>query len=381
MPPKVIDVQSADDIRDVVHRTVQALAEGKLVVVPTETVYGLAASALAPGSVERLLGAKHRVRGQALTLAVKSAGEARDFVPDMSLIAQRLARRCWPGPLTLVLPNRHPEGLARQLPPLVAEAVSPEGTLGLRVPDHRLLLDVLRLLSGPLVLTSANQSGMPAAVSAQDALEQLGDEVDLILDDGRSPLGQASSVVRVEDRRVQLLREGVVSASHIRRLCGFMVLVVCTGNTCRSPMAEVLLRRRLAQRFGCTPEELEDRGVLVMSAGIAAMAGGRAAAEAVTTMQERGLDLSRHESQPVSPRLAQYTDLILTMTSTHREALIHQWPNLADRTFTLCDGGDIADPIGHPLEAYRLCADQIDEALAQFIGRWKFEELLAEELP
>ena len=101
MPAVVIDLRHADDLRDVVHQTVQALAEGKIVAFPTETVYGLAASALDEQAVERLAAIKGRKQGHPLTLAIKSADEARDYVPDMSPLAQRLARRCWPGPVTL----------------------------------------------------------------------------------------------------------------------------------------------------------------------------------------------------------------------------------------------------------------------------------------
>ena len=98
MPPVVVDVRAAEDLRDVVHRAVQAVAEGKLVVFPTETVYGLAAQALQPEAVRRLSEVKGREEGHPLTLAIKSAEEARDYAPDMSLLAFRLARRCWPGP-------------------------------------------------------------------------------------------------------------------------------------------------------------------------------------------------------------------------------------------------------------------------------------------
>src|SRR5438105_14319783 len=103
MSPVVINVANAEDPRDVVHRAVQALAEGKLVAFPTETVYGLAASALSETAVERLLAVKGRAAGHPLTLAIKSADDALDYVPRLSPLGRRVARRCWPGPLTLVV--------------------------------------------------------------------------------------------------------------------------------------------------------------------------------------------------------------------------------------------------------------------------------------
>ena len=133
----------------------------------------------------------------------------------------------------------------------------------------------------------------------------------------------------------------------LRRLSSLMLLFVCTGNTCRSPMAELLCRDMLAKRLNCKIDELEDRGVLVMSAGIAAMLGGTASSEAVQVMADLGLDLSGHETQPLTEPLVRHADVIYTMTRAHREAIVAQWPSAAERTWLLsCDGTDICDPIG-----------------------------------
>ena len=365
MPPVVVDVRAAEDLRDVVHRAVQAVAEGKLVVFPTETVYGLAAQALQPEAVRRLSEVKGREEGHPLTLAIKSAEEARDYAPDMSLLAFRLARRCWPGPVTLVVGNSHPESLVKQLPESVQRAVSLNDTIGLRVPGHEIILDCLRMVAGPLVLTSANRTGQPEPRTAQEAIEALGDDVGLVLDDGPSRFGQPSSVVRVTGNQYEILREGVVPGKTLNRLSSLMVLFVCTGNTCRSPMAESICRKLLAERLDCTPEELDDRALVVMSAGVAAMSGGRASSEAEQVMADMGLaDLRRHETQPLTESQVRYADVIYTMTRSHRQAIVAQWPDAAERTRLLCaDGSDIPDPIGGPLERYQRCALQIEAEL------------------
>ncbi len=357
--PLVIDIRSAEDSRDVVHRAVQSLAEGKLVVFPTETVYALAASALNADAVRKLLAAKHRTAGP-LTLAIKSADDALDYIPRMSPLALRLARRCWPGPVTLVCPDNHPDSLITRLPATVRKAISPDGTLGLRVPGHQVFLDVLRMLAGPVAITSANRTGQPESLTAQDVVRALGDDVNLVLDDGRSRFGQTSSVVRVDDNNLEVLRAGVVSEHTLKRLSSFLILFVCTGNTCRSPMAEVLCRKLLADRFQCKPEELEDRGIMIMSAGISAGMGGRPAAEAVNTMQAMNIDLSQHESQPLTAQLVRHADMIWTMTRSHRQAILNQWPEASRRCELMCmDMRDIADPIGGPLEQYQRCAEQL----------------------
>jgi protein-tyrosine phosphatase len=161
----------------------------------------------------------------------------------------------------------------------------------------------------------------------------------------------------------------VVPEQTLKRLSSLMILLVCTGNTCRSPMAEVLARKLIAERLGCKPQELADRGVMVMSAGISAMMGARPSPEAVQVMASMGLELADHESQPLSAQLVRHADIIWTMTRSHRQAIAAQWPEALARTTVLgTNQTDIADPIGGPLECYAECAQQIKTELEKRIA-------------
>jgi tRNA threonylcarbamoyl adenosine modification protein (Sua5/YciO/YrdC/YwlC family) len=305
---------------------------------------------------------------------VRSVEDALDYAPDLGLKAERLGRRCWPGPVTLVVKHGEDEGLARQLPPEVRAAVAPNGEIGLRAPAHPTILDVLRMLAGPIVLTSANRSGEPPAVTAEEAVRALGDRVALVLDDGPCRYGQASTVVRVGPDKCECLREGVVPRDALERLAGMMIVVVCTGNTCRSPMAEAMLKKLAAEKLGCSVSELDSRGVTIMSAGVSAAPGGCAAPEAVATMKSRGIDITCHETQPLTDKLVRFADLVLTLTNGHRQQILRRWPEAATRTQTLrLDQVDIDDPIGGPPEVYQRCAIEIEEALRERVKGLEFK--------
>lgn len=368
MTAVILDLKSSEDPRDIVHQAVEALSAGKIIAIPTETVYGLAASALHPEAVKRLVEIKGRSKDKPLAFAIKSADDALDYVPNMSCIARRIARRSWPGPITLVLDTDHPDSVIHRLEPSVREATIPEGTVGLRVPDHELTLQIMRLCAGPIVLTSANLSGDSPAIDGVEVRDKVGEHIDLILDDGPAKFGQASSVVRIKDNEIDVLRTGLVDEATIEKLTHFIALVVCTGNTCRSPMGEGLLAQRIADRLGVSMASLEGQGVTVMSAGIAAMPGSPAADQAIEVMRQVGVDISHHQSQPITGRLAKFADVILTMTNGHRQALISHWPMLETRTKTVRrDGGDIGDPIGRPIAIYRATAEQIDQQLSEWV--------------
>ena len=151
--------------------------------------------------------------------------------------------------------------------PTSLQTLYKDNSIGIRCPDHPVASLLLRLVHLPVVAPSANYAGQPPATDADQVVSQLADDVDMILDGGPCKHKQSSTVALVDKDGVKLLREGVYAASDLQRMSKVTFLFVCTGNTCRSPMAEGFFRKYLAEKIGCGVDEVEERGYKVHFCG------------------------------------------------------------------------------------------------------------------
>lgn len=189
---------------------VRAAKDGRLVVLPTDTVYGIGADAFNSGAVAALLAAKGRGRDMPVPVLVGSWHTIEGLVYTVPQAARELIRAFWPGALSLVV---------RQAPSLQWDLGDADGTVMLRMPLHPVAIEVLRAV-GPMAVSSANISGHPPAVTVNEAREQLGDQVQVYLDGGPAEQRAASTIVDLTGPSPRILREGPISAAAIATVLG-----------------------------------------------------------------------------------------------------------------------------------------------------------------
>jgi len=347
--------------RDLLDRVRAVLLEGGLVAFPTETVYGLAARADRADALDRLRALKGRPEDLPLTWHVGSSAALRRF-ERVSPLALRLVARYWPGPLTLVLPGV-PNGL---------EPLTRNGWTGVRLPAHRGCAGILEALEFPVAMTSANRHGAAPATDADTLERAFGAEIEWILDGGPSRLSESSSVLRLGPGHFELLRPGLFTLEQLRLAAGLRIAFVCTGNTCRSPMAEGLARKLLSERLSVRGDELGQFGFELCSLGVHAAVGQPASKDALAVMREQEIDISAHASRAAAAEDMTRFEHVYCMTRGHRAALAATLPPGKDRKLELLDpnGNDIPDPIGGTRADYQQTAEAIAACLKLRLEAW-----------
>jgi protein-tyrosine phosphatase len=321
-----------------------ALKAGGVVVLPTETVYGLAADLGKSAAVARVL----ELRGNAdLPRIVWHAGSIEEAKIAPCGVLGRMVRKFWPGPLTII--------------PASGEAV--------RVTSHKAALEIIRVSGVRVGATAACLPAGVPAVTGEEAVAQFRAKVDVIVDDGATKHRNVSTVVRIASPRLDVVREGAIPRSVLDEINVASILFVCSGNTCRSPMAERLMRRAIAKKFGVGDGEIEAQGYRILSAGTGAAAGSRASDEAVAALKENGIDAEDHRSRPVTRALVEDADRIYAMMRTHLRAVQGLAPVCAANAALLDpSGADVADPFGSSLTIYRESLKRIQELVQKRMG-------------
>jgi protein-tyrosine phosphatase len=324
---------------------------GGLVIFPTETVYGIAVDLNNKNALARLSQVKKRPFDKPITVHIGDRDELRKYVDRIPSVARRLIKRFWPGPLTIIFPTKGGQ------------------TIGIRYPSHKVACELIRKAGVEVGAPSANISSEPPCKDAQEAIKIFSDNVDIIIDAGKTKFGASSTVVSITGDYLKILREGVIPSSLLENFDYRLVLFVCTGNTCRSPMASAIFKSMLAKKHNINDHQVEEKlKIKIISAGTNAGVGLSMAHNARNVLKEMGLEPEEHKSQPLTISLIDEADLIFAMTSEHLK-FIEELSLEARKKARLLDphGNDIEDPIFGDINVYRNCANKIRVGLSKLM--------------
>ena len=350
MKTKVVRINPKVPEADLVLDAAHLLHRGGLVIFPTETVYGIAADYSNPQAMRRLRDVKQRSADKPFSVMIAQKELIRNYTDCDDPKLFKLIDRYWPGPLTVIVPTGRFGG-----------------TLGIRIPDHPVAAKLVENAHCTVAAPSANIEGQPAPTTCAEALRDLDGLVDLAIDGGRVDIGTASTIVDFSQGGAPaVVRAGVISSIDVQKATEHPhVLFVCTGNSCRSVMAEYLFRKMLQDR----PD------VAIASAGTGVYFQGSASSEALKVLKDEGIDAHAHVSQPVTNMLLKKSDLVFVMTRAHRTQVLERVPGVEKRVYLLGEFSsrkvhherdlDIPDPIGKTHGEYCECLQTIKDCLGR----------------
>ncbi len=371
---EIINLAQNENRRDLVHHLVFQLVEGKIIAFPTETVYSVCAYSIHQEAIQKLLSfpAKNNTQTKNGTsqclLVLKGLTEFQDFFPERTDLEQKLLRRSWPGPLIARILANENEGLFHSFSSTLKDSLRTQNSVNsirVRCPAHSLIHEIMQLLPAPLVfLDEMSQNDSHPITTMEHVQEKYPELLDVIVDDGPTRYSDFSSEIDISNNHWELIHSSIIDEQVLSEMTNRFFLFVCTGNTCRSPLAEGLFRKILAEKVGCKEAELHEQGYIVASAGIAATYGAPASLESIEVAETENVDINSHQSQPLSQNLVDEADYIFTMTRQHRDFIISAKPDAADRVKLLSqDGMDILDPIGGDYSIYEACKKEIEQNL------------------
>lgn len=363
---EIVYIESVKDT-EAIERAGRLLRKGGIVAFPTETVYGLGAKAECE-VLARLDAVKGREPMKRYSLHIGSFEELSRYVLRPSLQAKKLMRNVWPGPVTIVFePDMDSlKKIRSTLPSETYKILYQDGSLGVRYPDNPAACAVLTAAVAPIIAPSANPAGQAPAVSAHEVSAYFGGRIDMIIDaPGACKYRLNSTVVKVGKRGLEVLREGIYRRERILEAATVNILFVCTGNTCRSPMAEALSRKYFADKFDCGLDEVAGFGYSIKSAGVAVFEAMPASCHALEVSRQRGTPLDSHRSRALTESMIQEADLVFVMNQNHLQVVADIVGNAESRCFLLDAAGAVADPAGYDIGVYRACAEQIERCIQE----------------
>ncbi|MFH1856189.1 MAG: L-threonylcarbamoyladenylate synthase [Candidatus Omnitrophota bacterium] len=328
------------------------LEQGQLIVFPTETVYGVACFYDSEEGKRKIFEIKKREEKKKLPVMVNDIAVIKEYFKcESSFLVEEVTRKFMPGPVTVILKCADGQNI------------------GFRIPDDRFVLDLISFCGRPLAVTSANLSGEEAAVDFKEAYDIFHDKVSAIVDGGKRGSGLSSTVIDLTGQNMLVLREGAYDKDLIETALANpkKILFVCTGNTCRSVMAEAILEKMI--------EDKKIEGMKVASAGISAFDGMPPTRETAYELEQAGVRTELGVSKSVNEYMLQEADLILVMERRHLDYIISSDSELKRKTFLFLEfafgikDGSVLDPIGGGMHEYHKIFSLIEEGIQKIIKK------------
>lgn len=208
MTTEVFDWQEKINEQEL-NKTVDILQNGGIVIFPTETVYGIGANAYNEESVKRIYEVKNRPDEKPLSILVSGIGEIEKYAIIENDIERKIINHFMPGPLTIILKKKNG---------IFDYVSSGKNTIGIRIPDNKIILEILKKVNIPIVAPSANISGLPSGIDLEDILKDFEGKVDVCINGGKAKLGESSTIVKVEDGKPVIIRQGKITLEDIENI-------------------------------------------------------------------------------------------------------------------------------------------------------------------
>jgi L-threonylcarbamoyladenylate synthase len=347
----------------------QVIMRGDIVGFATETVYGVGVMAANNEAMRKLRNLKSRPLGP-FSVLVSGVEDVRKYVKKIPLRANWIMSKTWPGPVTLLLEaaGKFPDKKLQHTKGLY-ETLTLDGVIGLRCPDEPMAAAMLEKIDGPVVAPSANLAGQRSPRTAAEVLEGLGSKIDLLIDSGASKYGKDSTILRFTENSWEIVRPGVYDKPAVDKLMKHKIIFVCTGNTCRSPMAAGIAKKLIAEVLGLRAENLHKNGVDIVSVGLYCSNGSPVSPESVFAAEKFDVDISHHKSRKLTQEMVKSADVVLCMTEFHVGQVRALIEKSVDKIQLLDEQEDVPDPIGGGADIYVRTAEHIERALQLRITR------------
>jgi len=359
-----IDPRNPDP--NIIQEAVKCIRNGGVILYPTDTLYGLGVDAFNKKAIHKLYNIKQRDMRLPISIMLNSVQQVDEMfqVSPRSLISDM--HKIFPGKVTAIINNTVKKAIFER----ADHPGSYFENIGFRIPDNGVCKALTQLFDKPISSTSANLSGKSNAYNVQEVIAQIGPRLDMILDAGQIPQSSGSTILDMSGDPYLVVRSGAVELAELQKIFGaakvqrkkshYTITFICSGNICRSPMAEGILKRIVSKTK-------YRNDIRVDSAGTLRLPPMPAHDHSISVADERGIDLRAHASRQVTGAIIENSDLVFCLAQDHFTFLMKYFP-AHQRKFVLLRQWQrayqlpipsIADPMGHDIKFYRHTYNEI----------------------